>query len=116
MSTSFVFVRIRKVQLQDVLKTFLEFFVDLIEIYDPIATEPKFVLQWPTSLGRFEKRILGMPLRFDDLEVCLVQSEAPPQVQKRTLENLKSGAWITYNDSVPRGGLPQLGVPELATF
>ena len=96
MASSYVFVRIRNVMIQNISRSFLEFFVELHELYDPVDTQGKLVLQWPSSLGRFRDRIQKKIEIFDTFEICLVNSEAPSQVQKRTIENVRSsGMWIS---------------------
>lgn len=44
-----------------------------------------------------------------------VSSEAPSQLQKRDFASIeRDGLWLTRNDFVPTGGLPDLNVPWIS--
>jgi len=56
------------------------------------------------------KRFVGRELQTYNLQcgiytctLITVKSEAPTRPQKRTLESIKDGIWITYMDTVPKG-------------
>lgn len=106
-----VFYRVRTIVLEGLPTRFLEYYVVL---------DGRSQLTAPTDFPpRFANRVTSVKSVSTDIGPIVVQrvdSEAPTALQKRSLDILKQGIWVTASDVVPKGGIPELGTPWLSTY